>query len=329
MNNVREQNVSSNGRAPIVLEIKNMTKKFALDGGKFLTACDNINLCAYKGQTLGIIGESGCGKSTLARTILQIYPPTTGEAIFEGKDILKATGEEKRQNRRHIQMIFQDPTAAFNPKMLVKDIVCEPLKNYGLIKDSEIDEKAAELLQMVELPPEFKDRYPHSMSGGQRQRIGIARAISLEPQIIVCDEATSALDVSVQEKVCKLLVKLQKEKGITYLFICHDLGLVDLMCHQIVIMYLGNILEWMGKCRISEDYKHPYTEALMKAVFKVDFEPGDKIQPLEGEILSPVNLSIGCPFQNRCEYCQDICKKEKPQLKEVEPRHWVACHIVK
>ncbi len=329
MNNVGEQNVSSDGRAPVVLEIKNMTKKFALDGGKFLTACDNINLCAYKGQTLGIIGESGCGKSTLVRTILQIHPPTTGEAIFEGKDILKATGEEKRQNRRHIQMVFQDPTAAFNPKMLVKDIVCEPLKNYGLIKDSEIDEKAAELLKMVELPPEFKDRYPHSMSGGQRQRLGIARALSLEPQIIVCDEATSALDVSVQEKVCELLVKLQKEKGITYLFICHDLGLVDLMCHQIAIMYLGNILEWMEKGRISEDCKHPYTKALMKAVFKVDFKPGDKIQPLEGEIPSPVNLPTGCPFQNRCEYCQDICKKEKPQLKEVEPRHWVACHIVK
>ena len=196
---------------PVVMEIKNLTKKFAVDGGKFLTACDNISIKAYEGQTLGIIGESGCGKSTLVRTILQIHPATSGEVIFEGKDLLKAKGSEARQNRRKIQMVFQDPTAAFNPKMKVKEIVCEPLLNFGLIKKSEVDAKAAELLKMVELPVEFKDRYPHNMSGGQRQRLGIARALSLEPKIVVCDEATSALDVSVQEKVCELLVRLQKE----------------------------------------------------------------------------------------------------------------------
>lgn len=294
-----------------------------------LTACDNVTLNAYAGQTLGIIGESGCGKSTLVRTILQIHPASGGEVIFDGQDILKLRGKAARQNRRKIQMVFQDPTAAFNPKMKVKEIVCEPLLNFGLIKKSEVDAKAAELLRMVELPEDFKDRYPHNMSGGQRQRLGIARALSLEPKIVVCDEATSALDVSVQEKICELLVRLQKEKGITYLFICHDLGLVDLMCHQIAVMYLGNIVEYIGYGRrISTEGMHPYTKALMKSVFKVDFIPGEKIEPLESEIPSPLDLPKGCPFQSRCGQCMEICRSEKPELKEVVPGHFVACHLV-
>lgn len=318
-----------NAETPIILQIKNLTKKFAAEGGKMLTACDNVSLKAYQGQTLGIIGESGCGKSTLVRTILQIHPADGGEVIFDGQDILKLRGEAARQNRRKIQMVFQDPTAAFNPKMKVKEIVCEPLLNFGLIKKSEIDAKAAELLRMVELPEDFKDRYPHNMSGGQRQRLGIARALSLEPKIVVCDEATSALDVSVQEKICELLVRLQKEKGITYLFICHDLGLVDLMCHQIAVMYLGNIVEYIGYGRrISTEGMHPYTKALMKSVFKVDFKPGEKIEPLESEIPSPLDLPKGCPFQSRCGQCMEICRSEKPEFKEVVPGHFVACHLV-
>ncbi len=318
-----------NAEAPVILQIKNLTKKFAAEGGKMLTACDNVTLNAYAGQTLGIIGESGCGKSTLVRTILQIHPASGGEVIFDGQDILKLRGEAARQNRRKIQMVFQDPAAAFNPKMKVKEIVCEPLLNFGLIKKSEVDAKAAELLRMVELPEDFKDRYPHNMSGGQRQRLGIARALSLEPKIVVCDEATSALDVSVQEKICELLVRLQKEKGITYLFICHDLGLVDLMCHQIAVMYLGNIVEYIGYGRrISTECMHPYTKALMKSVFKVDFKPGEKIEPLESEIPSPLDLPKGCPFQSRCGQCMEICRSEKPELKEVVPGHFVACHLV-
>lgn len=318
-----------NAEAPVILQIKNLTKKFAAEGGKMLTACDNVTLNAYAGQTLGIIGESGCGKSTLVRTILQIHPASGGEVIFDGQDILKLRGEVVRQNRRKIQMVFQDPAAAFNPKMKVKEIVCEPLLNFGLIKKSEVDAKAAELLRMVELPEDFKDRYPHNMSGGQRQRLGIARALSLEPKIVVCDEATSALDVSVQEKICELLVRLQKEKGITYLFICHDLGLVDLMCHQIAVMYLGNIVEYIGYGRrISTEGMHPYTKALMKSVFKVDFKPGEKIEPLESEIPSPLDLPKGCPFQSRCGQCMEICRSEKPELKEVVPGHFVACHLV-
>ena len=318
-----------NAEAPVILQIKNLTKKFAAEGGKMLTACDNVTLNAYAGQTLGIIGESGCGKSTLVRTILQIHPASGGEVIFDGQDILKLHGEAARQNRRKIQMVFQDPAAAFNPKMKVKEIVCEPLLNFGLIKKSEVDTKAAELLRMVELPEDFKDRYPHNMSGGQRQRLGIARALSLEPKIVVCDEATSALDVSVQEKICELLVRLQKEKGITYLFICHDLGLVDLMCHQIAVMYLGNIVEYIGYGRrISTEGMHPYTKALMKSVFKVDFKPGEKIEPLESEIPSPLDLPKGCPFQSRCGQCMEICRSLKPELKEVVPGHFVACHLV-
>lgn len=318
-----------NAEAPVILQIKNLTKKFAAEGGKMLTACDNVTLNAYAGQTLGIIGESGCGKSTLVRTILQIHPASGGEVIFDGQDILKLRGEAARQNRRKIQMVFQDPAAAFNPKMKVKEIVCEPLLNFGLIKKSEVDAKAAELLRLVELPEDFKDRYQHNMSGGQRQRLGIARALSLEPKIVVCDEATSALDVSVQEKICELLVRLQKEKGITYLFICHDLGLVDLMCHQIAVMYLGNIVEYIGYGRrISTEGMHPYTKALMKSVFKVDFKPGEKIEPLESEIPSPLDLPKGCPFQSRCGQCMEICRSEKPELKEVVPGHFVACHLV-
>ena len=300
-----------NAEAPVILQIKNLTKN------------DNVTLNAYAGQTLGIIGESGCGKSTLVRTILQIHPASGGEVIFDGQDILKLRGEAARQNRRKIQMVFQDPAAAFNPKMKVKEIVCEPLLNFGLIKKSEVDAKAAELLRMVELPEDFKD------SGGQRQRLGIARALSLEPKIVVCDEATSALDVSVQEKICELLVRLQKEKGITYLFICHDLGLVDLMCHQIAVMYLGNIVEYIGYGRrISTEGMHPYTKALMKSVFKVDFKPGEKIEPLESEIPSPLDLPKGCPFQSRCGQCMEICRSVKPELKEVVPGHFVACHLV-
>ena len=317
-------------RAPerrVVMDIKNLTKKFPLEDGKYVTACDDINLRAYEGETLGVIGESGCGKSTLVRTILQIHPATSGEVFFEGKDILKTKGEERRENRRKIQMIFQGPTAAFDPKMKVKDILCEPLLNFGLIKKSEIGEKARELLRMVELPEDFAERYPHSMSGGQRQRLGIARALSLEPKIVVCDEATSALDVSVQEKVCRLLVKLQKERGITYIFICHDIGLVDLMCDSIAVMYLGNIMEVIEHGRISEKARHPYSKALMRAIFKVDFRRGEKVQPLEGEIPSPRDLPSGCPFHSRCPECAEICAKEKPALKEKEPGHWTACHF--
>ena len=316
----------NNNNHEVVLDVKNLTKKFDLGKGKFLTACDNINMRVFKGSTIGVIGESGCGKSTLVRTILQLHPATGGEVLFHGENLLNASGEKRRQNRRKIQMVFQNPSTAFNPKLKVKDILCEPLKNFGLIKNKDIKAKAAELLRMVELPEDFMNRYPHSMSGGQRQRLGIARALSLEPEIIVCDEATSALDVSVQKTVCELLIKLQREKGVSYIFICHDMGLVDLMSQQMAVMYLGNIVELIEWQRISTHARHPYTKALLNVIFRTDSKEGD-IKPLQGDIPSPVNLPSGCPFHTRCPNASEICTRVKPVLKEVEPGCHVACHL--
>ena len=309
-----------------IMQIKNVTKKFFLDKGKVLTACDNISLDIPKGKTFGIVGESGCGKTTLLKAIMNIDPPTEGEIIFGGRDITKLKGEELRQNYRRMQLVFQDPTAAFNPKMRVKDIITEPLINFNLIKKSEIAGKAKELLRQVELPEDFSERYPHNMSGGQRQRVAIARALALEPEIIACDEATSALDVSVQDTIIKLLVKLQKEKGFTYIFICHDLALVSLFAHKMAVMYLGNVMEILDGKDI-EMAKHPYTKALLGSVFSVDKGKNKEVTVLEGEIPSPLNMPTGCPFQNRCVYKQDICAKEKPSLKEIEDGHFTACHF--
>lgn len=310
----------------IIMSVNHITKKFPASGGRFLTACDDVNINIRKQETVGVVGESGCGKSTLVKTIMNMHPPTSGEVLFHGKDITKLTGEAKRQNYRHIQMVFQDPTAAFNPKMKIAQIICEPLLNFNLIKKSEAKQKAIELLKLVELPADFVDRYPHNMSGGQRQRVAIARALALEPEIIVCDEATSALDVSVQAKIIELLVKLQKEKGITYIFICHDLALVSLFCHRVSVMYLGNIMEKIDGDKLTEA-KHPYTQALLKAVFSVDQMQNQNIETLSGDIPSPLDMPLGCPFQNRCAHCQTICKQEKPALKELDTNHFVACHF--
>ena len=310
----------------IIMRVKNITKKFPTSSSRWLTACDNININIRKQETVGVVGESGCGKSTLVKTIMNMHAPTSGEVVFHGEDITKLTGEAKRQNCRRIQMVFQDPTAAFNPKMKIAQIICEPLLNFNLIKKSQVKAKAADLLNLVELPADFVDRYPHNMSGGQRQRVAIARALALEPEIIVCDEATSALDVSVQAKIIELLVKLQKEKGITYIFICHDLALVSLFCHRVAVMYLGSIMEKIDGDKLTEA-KHPYTQALLKSVFGVEQRQNQNIETLSGDIPSPLDIPKGCPFQNRCIHCIDICKQEKPQLKELDENHFVACHL--
>lgn len=310
----------------VIMEIKNLTKQFFLDNDKVLTACDSINLKILRGKTYGIVGESGCGKTTLLKAVMNIDRPTSGEIIFNGRDITKLKGEELRQNYRRMQLVFQDPTAAFNPKMRVKDIITEPLINFDIIKKSEVGEKARELLKQVELPEDFAERYPHNMSGGQRQRVAIARALALEPEIIACDEATSALDVSVQDTIIKLLVKLQKEKGFTYIFICHDLALVSLFAHRIAVMYLGNVMEILDG-KYMENAKHPYTKALLDSVFSIDKGKSKEVTVLEGDIPSPLNVPTGCPFQNRCKYRKEICTKEKPALKEVLPNHFAACHL--
>ena len=226
----------------IVLSAKHIVKQFPASGGRTLTACNDVNLNVYKGKTLGIVGESGCGKSTFVRMVISLDRPTSGEILYHGKNLTDLSKKETWLNRQNMQMVFQDPLASFDPKMKIVDILTEPLINYGKLKRSEKEAKARELLEMVELPGDFVDRYPHNMSGGQRQRISIARALSLEPEILVCDEATSALDVSVQESVIRLLVRLQKEKNISMLFICHDLALIRSFAHQIAVMYLGNIV---------------------------------------------------------------------------------------
>ena len=254
--------------------------------------------------------------------------PTSGEILYHGKNITGLSKKETWENRQNLQMVFQDPMASFNPKMKIGDILTEPLMNYKKIKRNERDAKARELLRMVELPEEFVDRYPHNMSGGQRQRISIARALSLEPEILVCDEATSALDVSVQESVIELLVRLQKEKNICMIFICHDLALIRSFAHQIAVMYLGHIVETIPGEDVSGNAEHPYTKALVGAQFSVHMDPAKKIESIESEAPSPLDVPVGCPFQNRCEHCTEQCKKEMPELKEIAPDHEVACFYV-
>ena len=316
-----------------LLSVKNMKKTFQANGGmfskkKFVHAVNDVSFDIYPGETFSLVGESGCGKSTTGKLIDHLITPDSGEIWFEGKEISRLSEKEMRPLRSDIQMVFQDPLASFDPKMKIVDILTEPLINFGKLKKSEKEAKARELLEMVELPGDFVDRYPHNMSGGQRQRISIARALSLEPEILVCDEATSALDVSVQESVIELLVRLQKEKNISMLFICHDLALIRSFAHQIAVMYLGNIVEVIPGEDVTEHAVHPYTQALLGAQFSIHMDPNQKIQSIESEAPSPLDVPKGCPFQNRCEHCTDRCKAEMPKLKEIAPGHEAACFYV-
>ena len=311
----------------LILEAKHITKKYPASNHRTLTANNDVSLNIYKGQTLGIVGESGCGKSTFMRMVVPLEQPTEGEILFHGKDITKLKGEELRLHRQNIQMVFQDPAAAFNPKMKIMDIICEPLLNFNRIKKSEKEATARKLLEMVELPGDFATRYPNNMSGGQRQRVGIARALALEPEIILCDEATSALDVSVQKTIIELLVKLQKEKDIAFGFICHDMALVQALAHQVAVMYLGNIVEVLPGNKVANHAMHPYTQALIGAVFDLNMDFDKPIESIESEAPSPVDVPPGCPFQNRCEKCMARCKEERPSLVQTEENHQVACHL--
>ena len=304
-----------------------MTRKFPVPGGRTLTACRDVNLKLYKGKTLGLVGESGCGKSTFMRFLVSLDTPTEGEIFFHGKDITRMKGEELRRNHQYIQMVFQDPSASFNPKMKIRDIICEPLMNFKKIKAGEKEETARRLLEMVDLPGDFADRYPHSMSGGQRQRVAIARAIALEPEIVVMDEATCALDVSVQKTIIELVVGLQKKKGISIGFIAHDLGLIQSFAHQIAVMYLGTIVEVLPGEDISSKAMHPYTQALLGAVFDLNMDFSKKIESIESEAPSPLDIPPGCPFQDRCDRCMEVCRKTLPALKDMGEGHQVACHL--
>lgn len=314
-------------RNEVVLEARHVTRRFPASGGRTLVANDDISLKFYKGKTLGLVGESGCGKSTFMRFLVSLDTPSEGEILYRGKDITKLKGEELRQNRQNIQMVFQDPSSSFNPKMKIRDIVCEPLLNFNRIKRNEKEAACKKLLEMVELPGEFADRYPHNMSGGQRQRVAIARALALEPEILILDEATSALDVSVQKNIIELVTKLQREKNITIGFICHDIALIQSCAHQVAVMYLGSLVEVLPAQALRENAMHPYTKALMGSIFDIGMDFSKPIEPIEGEAPSPLDVPSGCPFRSRCSACTERCAQEKPRLQEVGPEHMVACHL--
>ncbi len=311
----------------LIIETKAVSKVFSDFKARGVTACEDISLNFYKSQTLGIVGESGCGKSTFLRMVANLEKPTSGEIVFQGKNIMELKGEQLRLHRRHIQMIFQNPSESFHPKMKVKEIICEPLLNFNIIGKKDINKKARELLKQVELPESFAERYTHDMSGGQQQRVGIARALALEPDVLLCDEATSALDVSVQKKIIELLVKLQKEKHISIGFVSHDLTLVQLFAHQVAVVYMGNVVEVMNGKDIGKNAKHPYTRVVLDSVFDLNMDFTKKILRLEREESSELNIETGCLFRNRCSHCMKVCEQEKPELKEIEDEHLLACHL--
>ncbi len=293
-------------------------------------AVDDVSFEIFKGETLGLVGESGCGKSTTGRTLLQLYRPTSGQVYFEGKDLVKLKGEDLRRMRRRMTMIFQDPYASLNPRMTVEEIISEPLIVHGILPKNQLRDKVKELLNLVGLSSRLVDRYPHEFSGGQRQRIGVARAIALEPSLIVCDEPISALDVSIQAQVVNLLEDLQEKLGLTYLFIAHDLSMVRHISNRVAVMYLGIIVELANRSELYSNPLHPYTQALLSAVPIPDPFIEERRQRiiLEGDVPSPVNPPSGCRFRTRCPLAGTICAEEKPEFREVLPGHFVACHMV-
>ncbi len=320
-----------------LVEVRGLKKYFPITQGIILQrkvadvkAVDGLDFDIRRGETLGLVGESGCGKSTTGRTILQLYRPTAGEVLFDGKDLTRLQGEELRKMRRHMQMIFQDPYASLNPRMTVGDIIGEPLEVHNIAKGKEKKERVQELLQIVGLNPYFVNRYPHEFSGGQRQRIGVARALAVNPDFIVCDEPISALDVSIQAQVINLLEELQERFHLTYLFIAHDLSVVRHISDRVAVMYLGKIVELTDRKSLYSNPLHPYTKALLSAVPIPDPVIEEKRERiiLVGDVPSPVNPPKGCRFHTRCPLAIDICKRVDPEFRDVGNTHFVACHVV-
>ncbi len=321
-----------------LVRLENLTKHFPINKGLFfrkqvgaVQAVDNISFEINKGETLGLVGESGCGKSTTGRTILQLHEPTSGKVFYDGVDLTEVSSAEMREMRRNIQIIFQDPYASLNPRMTVGSIIAEPLEIHNIGTAAERKERVKELLELVSLNPFFINRYPHEFSGGQRQRIGIARALALQPDFIVCDEPISALDVSIQAQVVNLLEELQEEFGLTYLFIAHDLSMVRHISDRVAVMYLGKIVELAPRDDVYENPLHPYTQALLSAVPVPDpvAEQQRERVILKGDVPSPSNPPSGCRFHTRCPIAEDICSKEEPVWREATDEHWVACHLAK
>ncbi len=319
-----------------LLRVEDLKKHFPIHKGVIrrqvgaVHAVDGVSFEIYNGETLGLVGESGCGKSTTGRTILRLYKPTAGKIIYDGVDLASLKEKEMRKMRGKLQIIFQDPYASLNPRMTVADIVGEPLIVHKLANGKEIQERVEELLGLVGLNPAFANRYPHEFSGGQRQRIGIARALALQPELIICDEPISALDVSIQAQVINLLEDLQEQFGLTYLFIAHDLSMVRHISDRVAVMYLGVIVELAEHEELYDHPLHPYSQALLSAVPIPDpiAEEHRRRILLEGDVPSPVNPPSGCRFHTRCPIAESICSEQRPEWREVKPGHFVACHLV-
>ena len=315
--------------AKILAEGRDLSKTFPARGqgkGAVLHGVSQVDLVVYEGETLALVGESGCGKSTLGRLLLGLLPPTQGQVFFDGRDLAACSPRDLRALRRQMQMVFQDTAASLNPRLTVEGILAEPLRVHRLCPRREIPARAAVLLDQVGLPRDLLGRYPHALSGGQRQRVGIARALALEPEVLLCDEATSALDVSTQDQLVELLVELQRQRELAILFVCHDLALVQSLSHRIMVMYLGVVVESLPSRCLANDALHPYAKALLESVFSLHDNHERPIVPLCGEVPSPIDRPAGCPFHTRCPHCTELCRTRMPQMTTAGPEHWVACH---
>ncbi len=329
-----DTNRAANGKAP-VLEVIDLKKHFPVKKGLFQTvvgqvyAVDGVSFEIGEGETLGLVGESGCGKSTVGRTLLRLIEPTAGSIKVDGRDVTNLPRSELRPYRREMQIIFQDPFSSLDPRMTAGDIVAEPISVHGIARGKERREMVADLFERVGLRRAQMDNFPHQFSGGQRQRIGIARALALNPKLIIGDEPVSALDVSIQAQVINLLLDLQAERKLSYLFISHNLAVVEHISHRIAVMYLGRIVEYADKATIFTNPKHPYTIALLSAVPVPDPSLKREKLVIEGDVPSPVNPPSGCHFHTRCPYAEERCRMETPALRELGSGHVVACHLAK
>ena len=317
----------------VLLEVQKVKKEFvtskSLTGKplKIVHAVDSVDLTIYEGETIGVVGESGCGKSTLGRCILQLIRPTAGNVLYRGENITKLNKEQMRQMRRKMQLIFQDPYASLNPRMTVLELIMAPLEAFGIGTMEERVQRVKEIMELVGMPENMMNRYPHEFSGGQRQRIVIARALVLNPEFVVCDEPVSALDVSVRAQVLNLIQELKKKKHLTYMFISHDLSVVKYISDRIAVMYLGRIVEIAEKNELYNNPQHPYTKALLSAIPIPDVDNKMKREILTGDVPSPLNPPSGCYFHTRCKYATERCKTECPVLHDVGNGHMVACHL--